>query len=235
MKHEKNRRVILKLQGEFVDYMCQANPKYLPYVTLSRGRKTLYFKLLRALYGCIESALLWYNLFEKTLEKMGFQMNPYNKYVANKMIEGSQCTIMWYVDDAKVSHKSKKVVQLVISQMEKHFGPLHPTYGHNQQYLGMKISIDEQKYLHIDTRDQVCKIIDDFCEPINGSVSTPAQKNLMELNEDAEILNKSKKLLYLKKRGRPDLETAISFLTTRVSNPNVNDWRKLKRVLIYLK
>ena len=77
MEHKENRRVILKLQDEFVEYMCQANPKYLPYVLIIKDRKTLYLKLLRALYGCIESALLWYNLFSSILIKMGFEINPY--------------------------------------------------------------------------------------------------------------------------------------------------------------
>ena len=59
MKHDK-RRVLMKLQGRFVDFMCKANNKYAQYVTYERGKKVLYLKLLRALYGCIESALLWY-------------------------------------------------------------------------------------------------------------------------------------------------------------------------------
>ena len=46
--------------------------------------KILYLKVLQAIYGCIESALFWYNLFSSTLEKMGFEINPYDKCVAKK-------------------------------------------------------------------------------------------------------------------------------------------------------
>ena len=42
------------------------------------------------------------------------------------------------------------------------------------------------------------------------------------------------KLLFTAKRGRPDLETLISFLTTRVSKSTEDDWRKLKRGLIFI-
>lgn len=42
-------------------------------------------------------------------------------------------------------------------------------------------------------------------------------------------------LLYIAKRGRPDILTAISFLTTRVTKPNAGDWGKLRRTLQYLK
>ena len=42
-------------------------------------------------------------------------------------------------------------------------------------------------------------------------------------------------LLYIVIRARPDLETEISFLCTRVSKNDVDDWKKLKRVLLWVK
>ena len=38
-------------------------------------------------------------------ESIGFIMNPYDPCVANKMINVSQVTITWQVDDLKISHK----------------------------------------------------------------------------------------------------------------------------------
>ncbi len=43
------------------------------------------------------------------------------------------------------------------------------------------------------------------------------------------------KLLCLATRGRPDILLAVSFLTTHVKTPDQNDWKKLLRVLGYLK
>ena len=81
------------LRGDFADIMCQVNPEY-KHFTKSEGKnKVLYLHLLRALYGCIESALLWYNLYVD------------DRCVANKNIKGKQCTMCWYVDDNKVSHE----------------------------------------------------------------------------------------------------------------------------------
>ena len=73
-------------------------------VRLENGKKVLYTRVLQAIYGCIESALLWYELFSTTLQDMGFQINPYDRCVANKLIDGKQCTISWYVDDNTVTH-----------------------------------------------------------------------------------------------------------------------------------
>ena len=222
VNHDK-RRVIIKLQDEFVDMMCQVNEKYKAYVCYEKGRKTLYLKLLRALYGCIESALLWYELFTSTLKNMGFSLNPYDKCIANKIINGSQCTIVWYVDDAKISHIDESVIKNIVKCLENKFGKLNPTYGNKQEYLGMKIIIDDSRRLHIDMRDQICEVLDDFSESIAGNVSTPAAKHLMDVDPNSVPLYKTKadefhsttaKLLYLEKRGRPDIKTAISFLIT---------------------
>ena len=35
-------------------------------------------------------------------------------------------------------------------------------------------------------------------------------------------------MLYIEKRARPNLELVTSFLTTRVSQPTEEDWKKLK-------
>ena len=64
----KDKQVILKLKGQFVDIMCDINPEYKQHVRTERGHKVLYLLTLRALYGCIESAMLWYSLYKEALE-----------------------------------------------------------------------------------------------------------------------------------------------------------------------
>ena len=98
-------------------------------------------RVLRALYGCLESALLWYELYSSTLVDMGFVMNPYDMCVANKQINGSQCTIVFYVDDNKISHKEPNVVTTVINEISKKFGEMKVTRGSKFDYLGMKVEI----------------------------------------------------------------------------------------------
>ena len=66
----------------------------------------------------LESALLSYELFLSTLVKIGFELNPYDKCLANKNIDGKRCTIGWYVDGTKVSHVSNKVCTEVIDEIK---------------------------------------------------------------------------------------------------------------------
>ena len=65
--------------------------------------------MYKALYGCIEYTILWYNIFTKTLKKLNFKVNPNEKCVAQKMADDKKCTIIWYVDDNKLPHVDRKV------------------------------------------------------------------------------------------------------------------------------
>jgi len=56
----------------------------------------------QAYNGCVQSALLWNKLYSTTLKDMDFVLNPYDLYVANADIDGTQCTIVWYIDDKKL-------------------------------------------------------------------------------------------------------------------------------------
>ena len=83
---------------------------------------------MKDLYGYMEAALLCYDLHSKTLKSHGFQINPYDRCIADITIKVKQCTIAWYVDDNKVSHIDEeintKIVEnyprmLVTSQYQK--------------------------------------------------------------------------------------------------------------------
>ena len=91
---ENNERVLMKLRGRFVDIMCKVNPEYSKNVIYENGQKVLYMEILQAIYGCIESALRWYELYSHTLEKESFEINPYDRCAANKVINGKQCKIV---------------------------------------------------------------------------------------------------------------------------------------------
>ena len=73
---------------------------------------------------------------------------------------------------------------------------------------------------------------------------TPGAHDLFEVDSKSDRLNKEQSelfhhivanLLYVAKRARLDIEPSISFLCTRVSKSTKRDWKKLGRVLGYLK
>jgi hypothetical protein len=234
---------LMKLTGETVDIMTKVNKEYSAFVTVENGKKVLYLQLMKALYGCVRSALLWYELFSSTLQKLGFELNPYDPCIANKVFEGSQCTIAWYVDDNKISHVNEAVVTNVIKQIEAKFGKMTVTRGKQHVFLGMKLTLNDNATVKIEMNEYVKEAIVDFGENVTKPASTPAKKNLFEVNNQSPSLSKPlaerfhsvvAKLLYISKRGRPDIQLAVAYLCTRVSCCTEDDWLKLKRVLQYL-
>ena len=59
---------------------------------------------LNALYGIMNAALLFYLKFFKNIKSIGFELNTYDPCVANKIVDGAQLTVVWHIDDLKVSH-----------------------------------------------------------------------------------------------------------------------------------
>ena len=76
-----------------------------------------------------------------------------------------------------------------------------------------------------------------------GTATTPAANHISNINPNATKLGKEKakifyhlvaKLLYLSKRTRPDIQFPVAFLTTRVREPDIDNWKKQGRCLCYL-
>jgi hypothetical protein len=82
--------VIVKMVGTLAKLMVKTNPRlYRQYIVLEKERSVLYLQLQKALHGMMKSALLFYKKLVGEMQNMGFEINPYNPCVANKMVSGS--------------------------------------------------------------------------------------------------------------------------------------------------
>jgi hypothetical protein len=52
---------------------------------------------------------------------IGFINNPYYPRVTNRIIEGKQMTICFHVDDCKLSHHKKKVMDTMIEYLRQEY------------------------------------------------------------------------------------------------------------------
>jgi len=244
LKADQPDLVIVQMRGPAVSAILQANKeKYEKYVSDENGKRTIYMELQKAMYGTLTAPILWYQLLAATLVDMGFTINPYDTCVANKTIEGKQFTVCWYVDDLKLSHVSSTVVSKMISMIEAKFGQMTVTRGAHHTYLGINFEIKDKR-VHINMRSYLQECIDAYGESIMCNATTPTTKQLMEIDEklsELEEYRKDKfhhvvaKLLHISKRARLDLQVSVGFLCTRVKKPTVEDWRKLRRVLQYIR
>ncbi len=235
---------IMKFTGMSVDILCQVNAKYIPFVVIEGGIKVLYVRLIKAIYGCVQSALLWYKMFHQHLKHLGFVLNPYVPCVSKKVINGKQCTIAWYVDDTKISHVDQAVVTNVISQIEELFGKMTVTRGKEHTLLGMNIKYVENGSAEVTMRAYLEEAISESGLDVKCTAASPARRDLFKLADDSPTLLKVEaealhsavaKLLYVAMRARGDVLLAVSFLCTRVSKSTKQDQVKLKRVLEYLR
>ena len=77
-------------------------------------------------------------------------MNPYGLSVWNKTVNNKQFSIIFHIEDLKVSHKETPVVTLVFEKLEKEYtshqmlnDKLTITRGKKHEYIGMNIIIDK--------------------------------------------------------------------------------------------
>jgi len=242
LKADQPDHVMIKMRGPAVQAILRVDSrKYKPYVSKEKGEEVLYMKLLKAMYGTLTAALLWYQMFARTLVSIGFVINRYDTCVANKMINGSQFTICWYVDDLKLSHVDKREVTKMLEILKDKFHKLTITRGSRHTYLGINFNIINKR-VHMEMRSYLKECIDSYGESITSAATSPATKGLMNVTE-SEVLDINRKekfhhivqkLLHICKRTRLDLQVSIGFLCTRVRSPTLQDWKKLRRVLQYV-
>jgi hypothetical protein len=90
----------------------------------------------------------------------------------------------------------------------------------------------------INMNEYIKTIIADFPEEITTTKTTPAADHLFQVwnEEEACLLPEEQatafhhavaQLLFLSARARRDIQPVTAFLTTRVKNPDEDDWGKL--------
>ncbi len=138
--HANNKDyVVVKMNGLLAELMVKMDPKiYQKYVTIEKGRQVLYLRLQKALYGMMKSALLFYRKLIKELKEMGFEINPYDSCVANKLVDGNQMTVRWHVDDLMISHVNQDKILKFMKCIKDIYGDnLAKNVSMTHNYLGV--------------------------------------------------------------------------------------------------
>ncbi len=154
---------------------------------------------------------------------MGFVLNPYDPCVANCIINNKQCTLVWYVDDNKISHVDSHVVTSIIEKIKERFDKMSVTRGNEHKFLGMDFVFPGDGTVKIKMKDYLVESITESEMKIERTASTPARKNLFEVNNDAMLLTEGEtkvfhsvvaKLLYVSLCTCMDLLLPMIFLCT---------------------
>jgi hypothetical protein len=246
---DSDEDITMVLKGRLAELMVQVAPNlYRKYISIDRkGTAILYVKMLKAMYRLLRSALLFYRKLGKDLEGNGFKLNPYDPCVANMIINGKQMTVCWHVDDLKVSHVDSDEITKFGNWLSNTYGVSVAAHrGKVHDYLGMVFDFSKEGRVVINMVEYIKNVITDFPEEITAIRTSPGADHLFNVwdETDAKLLPEEQamafhhataQLLFLSNRARRDIQPATAFLTTRVKNPDEDDWGKLKRVLGYLK
>jgi hypothetical protein len=248
MQADIDKVVHVRFEGEIAEMIVRMDPKlYWKYVMDENGKVVIYVELLKSLYGTLRAALLFWKLLSSKLIPWGFTINPYDWCVANKIIDGKQCTVLWHVDDLKISHISEDVNTDIVKRFNDKFGkeaPITITRGKVHDYLGMTLEYSEKGKVKIKMLDYVDNMLPDLPTDMDGEDPSPAANNLLTVNDDQTKVDKKKaqffhtyvaKILFLCKRARPELQTAVAFFSTRVKSCDEDDYKKLIRMLQFLR
>ena len=132
--------------------------------------------------------------------------------MANKIINGSQCTFSWHVDDLKISHVDGNVNRKILTILQQEYGKeaLIPcTTGKIHDYLGMTIDYSTPGKVVFRMDDYIdCMMNECPEELLKGNPVGPAANHLFDINPECEKLSSVEanefhhfvvKLLYLAK------------------------------------
>ena len=77
-----------------------------------RGNGMMIVKLKKTLYGCVQSAVLWYNELRGTLINIGFTENLYDICSFTRERNGSIDRILVYVDDQFITSDAESALDI---------------------------------------------------------------------------------------------------------------------------
>jgi hypothetical protein len=192
--------VHMKFEGKMAELLVKLDPKlYRKFVQVEKGKNVLYVELKKTLYGTLKAALLFWKKLSAQLQEWGFVLNPYDWCVANKTTNGKQCTIVWHVDDLKISHVDPEVVTSVIEDLSSVFGieaPLTVNRGKIHEYLGMTLDYSLKGKVTITMLEYIKKLLAELPRDMDGDAVTPATGHLFDINENPELIKEDSSVLF---------------------------------------
>jgi hypothetical protein len=230
--------VVMRMENILAQILSKLDQSFESYRTKSGA---IYVRLDKALYGCVESAKLFYEHLSTTLYSLGYKSNTYDSCTFNNFYLNFQVTVLVHVDDLLVSCQNIEALRQLHQDLVKVYNKVTITYGPVVSYLGIDLDFTRSGVVTLSMSSQIQEIIEEL--GVEGEKLTPASLSLYEKGVQLEALaakdrqsfhSTVAKLLYIAIRCRPDILVAVSWLCTRVTDPNLQDSKKLLRVLKYL-
>ena len=242
LKQMDVRGAYLNAQLEEEIYMRQPRGFEIP------GREHQVLRLRKSLYGLKQAGHLWNKVLDTHLREKGYAYIEGVDHAIYIKDSGPDIKIISvYVDDITSAAKQSAELDEIVSFMQARFdiqeiGDLH-------WHLGMRVIRDRPKRtIHLVQDAYTERILAKFGMTRSKPQKTPMAKEEVYYDETrpeheqySEQLSKIPYreaigcLMYLSVCTRPDISTAVSFLSRFVNSPKWHHWLAVKRVLRYLR
>jgi len=133
----KGRPVYIHCNKKLTQLITEVIPGIRRYVCQD---ETLYCRLLKALYGCVQVSKLWYEKLIGFLEGLGYERCPVEPCVMRRVVEGVVYTLLIYVDDVLVIATEAEFERLR-EAFTKEFRWITMEVSNILSYLGMQVEL----------------------------------------------------------------------------------------------
>lgn len=230
--------VYMRLDKTMSEYMIKINPKY---GRFREANGTITVLLKKALYGCVESASLWYQNLSKSLKGLGYERNESDICVYNRSSNGVQCTVCIHVDDLLITSLSEKMIQELTEGLRQRYGEITLRHGPMLNYLGISVDLTHTGEARLTMAGYIEEVLS--TSGVTGVARTPALDNLFDA-DDSELVSEDirvwfhrvvAQILYLAKRIRWECLPGVAQMATQVTRCTVRDVESLFRMVRYLR
>jgi hypothetical protein len=235
-------QVHMRIDSTLAAILARLDPRYKQYIGI---KGDVIVQLDKALYGCVESASLWYAQLSSFLTNdLEFIANIHDPCVFNMLdAHGKQITIVLHVDDMFITCETKDTIAHVLAAIDERYPETTMSFGPKIAFLGMAMDFTCKGECEITMNGMVDSILHDC--GVEGVARSPAMETLFEVNPEQTPVDDTVKqewfhsyvarILYLAKRVKPECLTTVSYLATRVNKADSDDMGKLNRLLRYLR
>ncbi|RVW17497.1 Retrovirus-related Pol polyprotein from transposon TNT 1-94 [Vitis vinifera] len=202
------------------------------------GNENKVCKLVKSLYGLKQAPKQWHEKFDHAILSDGFRHNNVDKCLYSKTCDDYMVIVCLYVDDMLIlSDDMKGIIET------KRF--LSSTFkmkdlGEVDTILGIKVKRNSGGYA-LNQTHYIEKVVSKFSHLKIKDANTPFDSSIkLEKNDgrsvaQLEYASAIGSLMYAAQCTRADISFAVSKLSRFISNPSVEHWKAIGRVLGYLK
>ncbi|CAM8880620.1 unnamed protein product [Rhodiola kirilowii] len=209
--------------------------------------KNMVCKLRKSIYGLKQASHQWYFKFYQMIISYGFEANLMDECVYHKFCGSKFIFLVLYVDDILLAINDVMLLHDTKKFLSNNFEM--KGFGEASFVLGVQIHRDRSRgILGLSQRTYIENVLQRYglqnCKPDDTPVTkgdkfslSQCLRNSLEIQEMQKIPYASAigSLMYAQVCTRPDIAYIVGMLGRYVSNPGVDHWIAVKRVMMYLK